>query len=264
MRGSYGSQPYTPTNLFNKQNEVMENLITTNNDGVNVTTSLKVAEIFSKRHDHVLRDIQNLSCSSDFRLLNFGESSYFNSQNKKQPMYEITKDGFSFLVMGYSGEKAGQFKETFINEFNKRESLLSSDDFILSKALSILDKRTKALEADNKEKDVRIAEMRPKEIFADSTSASKDTILIKELAGYLKQSGIDTGQNRLFDWMRQNGFLCGKGDYYNLPTQKALDLKLFEVEKTTINKPNGDIIINTTTKVTGKGQVYFVNKFLNA
>ena len=85
------------------------------------TTSLLVAEIFGKRHDHVLRDIEKLECSDGFRLLNFGESSYLNEQNKTQPMYEMTRDGFSFLAMGFTGKKAAAWKEKYIYCFNRME-----------------------------------------------------------------------------------------------------------------------------------------------
>ncbi len=89
-----------------------------------ITTSLKVAEVFEKEHARVLRDIRELSCSEDFRNGNFAESSYINSQNKKQPMYQITKDGFVLLVMGYTGEKAMKFKEDYIKAFNVMENEL--------------------------------------------------------------------------------------------------------------------------------------------
>jgi Rha family phage regulatory protein len=126
----------------------MEALVIQSVKGQDVTTSLIVAEVFGKRHDHVLRDIENLSCSDGFRLLNFGETPYTHPQNgQTYKAYEITKDGFSFLVMGYTGGKAAEFKEKFIYEFNKREALLKNDDFILSRALSILNERTKSLEA---------------------------------------------------------------------------------------------------------------------
>ena len=89
-----------------------------------ITTSLQVAEVFEKEHARVLRDIRELSCSEDFRNGNFAKSSYINSQNKKQPMYQIAKDGFALLVMGYTGEKAMKFKEDYIKAFNKMENEL--------------------------------------------------------------------------------------------------------------------------------------------
>lgn len=126
----------------------MEALVIQSAKGHDVTTSLKVAQVFGKRHDNVLRDIQSLSCSDNFRSLNFEETPFTNPQNNQTyPIYQMTKDGFAFLAMGYTGAKAGEFKEKFINEFNKREALLKNDDFILSRALTILNERTKSLEA---------------------------------------------------------------------------------------------------------------------
>lgn len=101
----------------------MDSLVILRNEQA-VTTSLKVAEIFHKSHDHVIRDIRNLECSDDFRLTNFGESFYKNKQNRRQPMFYLTKDGFTFLVMGYRGKKAATFKETYIATFNKMETVL--------------------------------------------------------------------------------------------------------------------------------------------
>ena len=86
--------------------------------------------------------------------------------------------------------------------------------------------------------------------------------MIAELAKILQQNGVNIGQNRLFSWLRDNGYLCQKGQYYNQPTQKSMELGLFEIKQTTITKPDGTVLVTTTTKVTGKGQIYFVNKFL--
>ncbi len=101
----------------------MNELVTLRKDQA-VTTSLKVAEIFHKRHDAVLRDIRSLDCSDEFRLHNFVESKYKNEQNHRQPMFYLTKDGFTFLVMGYRGKKAAKFKEAYISQFNRMESVL--------------------------------------------------------------------------------------------------------------------------------------------
>ena len=105
--------------------------------------------------------------------------------------------------------------------------------------------------------------MRPKEIFADAVSASDTAILIGELAKIIKQNGVDIGQNRLFEWMRKNGYLISrKGTDYNMPTQKSMELGLFEIKERTINNPDGSVRITKTVLVTGKGQQYFINKFL--
>lgn len=106
-----------------------------------------------------------------------------------------------------------------------------------------------------------IEEQQPKVLFADAVTASNDCILVRELANVLKQNGVDIGQNRLFEWMRDNGYMV---KYGNLPTQKSMNLELFEVSKVTINVPGKEPKVRTTTKVTGKGQLYFVKKFLKA
>lgn len=109
----------------------------------------------------------------------------------------------------------------------------------------------------------QIAELTPKGIFADAVTASKTSILVGGLAKLIKQQGIDIGQKRLFAWMRENGFLIKSGTEKNMPTQRAMDMKLFEVKEGSFVDGNGVNRITRTTKVTGKGQVYFVNKFLN-
>ena len=112
------------------------------------------------------------------------------------------------------------------------------------------------------EKDKRIEEMCPKEIFADAVTASKTSILIGGLAKLIKQQGVDIGQKRLFAWLRENGFLIKSGTEKNMPTQRAMEMNLFEVKEGSYVDGNGVNRITRTTKVTGKGQVYFVNKFL--
>ena len=124
----------------------MANLVFKDSNGNDVTTSLIVAQVFGKEHKNVVRDIENLSCSESFNRLNFERITYKDARNREQTAYEMTKDGFSFLVMGYTGTKAGEFKERFINEFNKRESLLKNDDYILMRSQQILQKRLEASE----------------------------------------------------------------------------------------------------------------------
>lgn len=106
------------------------------------------------------------------------------------------------------------------------------------------------------------AAMLPKARFADAVAASDRSCLVAELAKILRQNGVDMGQNRLFEWLRRNGYLCSRGEYYNQPTQRAVEMGLLEVKKTTITKPDGSVMVSNTTKVTGKGQIYFVNKFI--
>lgn len=163
----------------------MREIVTTNQKGINVTTSLIVAQIFGKEHKHVLRDIQNLDCTEIFSRSNFGPSEYTTDRGKTYPLYEITKDGFAFLVMGYTGEKAGQFKEKFLQEFNKREALLKSDDYILDRAMNILKDRATLLEQRVMNQRETIQELSPKaeyhDIVLQSTSSHTTTTIAKEL-----------------------------------------------------------------------------------
>lgn len=141
----------------------------------------------------------------------------------------------------------------------KVEEVLLNPDTIIRLATDLKAERERrlALEAEN----VRNA---PKVLFADSVAASHTDILIGDLAKLLRQNGIEVGQKRLFEWLRENGYLIKqRGLSWNMPTQKAMELGLFRVKETTINKPDGSVQISKTTKVTGKGQIYFVEKFLS-
>lgn len=144
------------------------------------------------------------------------------------------------------------------------EKALTSPDFLIRLATNLKEEKQKRIEAEQKAElaEQTIKSNALKVLFADAVSTSQRSCLVAELAKILQQNGVNIGQNRLFTWMRENGYLCSKGQYYNQPTQKSMDLGLFELKQTTINKPDGSILVSTTTKVTGKGQVYFVNKFL--
>lgn len=138
------------------------------------------------------------------------------------------------------------------------DELLNDPDLAIKAftALKEEKERNKALQAD-------YDRMRPKEVFADTVATSHTSILIGDLAKLLKQNGVEMGQKRLFAWMRDKGYLIKrKGTDWNMPTQKSMELGLFEVKESTLNNPDGSVRINKTTKVTGKGQQYFINKFL--
>lgn len=138
-----------------------------------------------------------------------------------------------------------------------------SPDDLMARAILLANETIQRSQRRIQEQEQQIADLAPKALFADAVATSSDSILVAELARFMSQNGVDIGQNRLFDWMRKNGYLCSKGELYNQPTQKAMDLKLFEVKKTSITKPDGTVLVSATTKVTGKGSIYFLNKFLN-
>ena len=132
-----------------------------------------------------------------------------------------------------------------------------SDTELIAKALLVADRKIK-------ERDLQIAEMKPKALFADSVTASNTSILVGELAKLIRQNGVDIGEKRLFEWMRNNGFLVRrKGTDYNMPTQRSMEMGLFQIKETTVNHASGYTTVNKTPKVTGKGQQYFINIFLN-
>lgn len=140
--------------------------------------------------------------------------------------------------------------------FLQLEKDWNSPEKVMARALRIADKRLKMLEE-------KVEADRPKVLFADSVAASKNSILVGEMAKLLKQNGVHTGQNRLFEALRKKGFLIKRqGTDYNMPTQKAMELGLFEIKETVINHSDGHTSVNKTPKVTGKGQQYFVNMFL--
>ena len=140
------------------------------------------------------------------------------------------------------------------------DELLNDPDLAIKAftALKEEKERNKTLQTDNDR-------MRPKEVFADAVAARHTSILIGDLAKLLKQNGVDIGQKRLFVWMRENGYLIKRqGSDWNMPTQRSMEMELFEVKESTVNNPDGSVRINKTTKVTGKGQQYFINKFLGS
>lgn len=139
----------------------------------------------------------------------------------------------------------------------KIEEVLLNPDTIIQLATTLKEEQQKRIQAER-----QLEEQKPKVIFADAVSTSRTSILVGELAKIMRQNGIDTGQNRLFQWLRDNGYLIKrKGTDYNMPTQYSMDLGLFEVKETVITHADGHTSISKTPKVTGKGQIYFINKF---
>ena len=181
----------------------------------------------------------------------------------KQKMTVINESGLYALVFGSRLKSAQRFKHWVTSEvlpaIRKTGSYQAPQGKELL-ALAVLEAQ-KTIEEQSK----AIERMKPKVIFANAVETSHTSILIGDLAKLLKQNGVETGQKRLFDWMREKGYLIKrKGCDWNMPTQKAMNMKLFEVKESTVNNPDGSVRINRTTKVTGRGQTYFVNKFLDS
>lgn len=179
----------------------------------------------------------------------------------------INESGLYALIFGSKLEAAKRFKRWVTSEvlpaIRKHgayavDELLNNPDMAIKAFTALKEERekNKALQADN-------ARMKPKEIFADAVATSKQSILIGELAKILKQNGYETGEKRLFTYLRDNSYLIRrKGTDYNAPTQRSMEMGLFEVKETAVTHSDGHTTINKTTKITGKGQQYFINKFL--
>ena len=166
---------------------------------------------------------------------------------------QLTIDMAKELCMLQRTEKGQQARQYFI----QLEKDWNSPEKVMARALQIADRKIRHLEE-------KVEQDKPKVLFADAVATAKTSILIGELAKLLKQNGVDMGQNRLFEWMRRNGYLIQrKGTDYNMPTQRAMEAGLFEIKETSITHADGHVSVNKTPKVTGKGQQYFINRFLS-
>lgn len=181
----------------------------------------------------------------------------------KQNMTVINESGLYALVFSSKLDSARRFKHWVTSEVlptirktGTYQQMLQGKDLL---ALTVIEAQ-KMIEQQTAE----IERMKPKEIFADAVSTSETSILIGDLAKLICQNGHQIGQKRLFDWMRQNGYLIKSGSSRNMPTQRSMEQKLFEVKESSIANPDGSVRVTRTTKVTGKGQIYFINRFAAA
>lgn len=196
------------------------------------------------------------------RMLKYGfeEGTDFTGVKKLTPVnngakielqdYQITIDMAKELAMVQRNEKGRSARQYFL----KIEKRWNSPEYIMKRALEIADQKVKLLSQENDQ-------LKPKAFFADAVSASETSILVGELAKLIKQNGTDIGQRRLFERLRVDGYLMTRGTSRNMPTQKSMELGLMEIKERTINNPDGTVLVTKTTKITGKGQVYFVNKY---
>lgn len=191
----------------------------------------------------------------------------------------VSEHGLYHLILGSRKKEAREFKRWVTHEVlpsirkhgvymtpEVKNQILNNPDFLISLANKIKEEQARNLVLREQNESLRAENdsMRPKAMFADAVAASDTDILIGDLAKLLRQNGVNVGQNRLFRILRERDFLCGRrGDMWNMPTQKALDLGLFRVSESTVSKADGSVFVTRTTKVTGKGQTYFVDRFLS-
>ena len=172
--------------------------------------------------------------------------------------YNMTVDMAKHICLMSRTDKGKQCRQYLID----LEKAWNTPEQVMARALKLADRTIDKLKSDNKALTADNERMKPKEIFADAVSTSQTSILVGDLAKLICQNGVQIGQNRLFAWLRDNGYLIKSGERRHMPTQKSIELGLFEVKERTINNPDGSVRLTRTTKVTGKGQIYFVNRFV--
>lgn len=187
------------------------------------------------------------------------------TNNPRNPYTEVINHAIKLdmakeIAMIQRNEKGKEVRHYFIQV----EKEYNSPERIMARALRVANEELKKLTVDVNKLQLEIKEQKPKVIFADAVDTSHTSILIGDLAKLIQQNGFNIGQNRLFEWLRDNNYLIKSGERRNMPTQKSMELGLFEVKERSVINPNGSNRLTRTTKVTGKGQIYFINKFITA
>lgn len=231
--------------------------------------SREVAEMTGKQHSHLCRDIQGyievLSKNPKLDSLDFFiESSYVDKKGESRKCYLLTKKSCDMVANKMTGEKGILFTATYIDRFYQMEQQLKAQ---VQDSYMIADPVERALkwaeeQKIRQEQAKQLEAQKPMVVFANAVSTSKSSVLIGELAKIIKQNGVDIGQRRLFQWLRNNGYLMKSGSSKNMPTQRAMEMKLFEIKEGSYINGDGVNVTTKTSKVTGKGQIYFVNKLL--
>lgn len=175
-----------------------------------------------------------------------------NGATRELQDYQITLDMAKEIAMLQRNEKGKEIRRKLI----ELEKAWNSPEKVMARALDIAHKTIANLQIENEE-------MKPKALFADTVAASDSSILVGQEAKLISQSGCKMGQNRFFAWLRENGYLCSKGENYNMPTQKSREMDLIEIKIRTVTNPDGSVRETKTPVITGKGQIYFINKFKN-
>lgn len=196
----------------------------------------------------------------DFNLLKNEKVRLEGNREVKRDImdYQISVDMAKQICMIQRSEKGKQYRQYFID----LEKAWNTPEQIFARALKMADQKIEKLKETNAGLLEDVERMRPKEIFADAVKASDSSILIGDLAKILRQNGVDTGQKRLFEQLRNEGYLMKTGSSRNMPTQRYVADGLFQIKETVISNPDGSVRMTKTTKVTGKGQQYFLNKYL--
>jgi len=188
------------------------------------------------------------------------DKNVHNSNGGKQSVidHQLTIPMAKEICMLQRSDKGREFRKYFI----AIEEQWNTPEAVMSRALKLANKKLDEIKHQNVRLEEKIEQDKPKVLFAEAVQTADTSILVGDLAKLIKQNGVDIGQKRLFEWLRNHGYLIKYGVSRNMPTQRAMEMKLFEVKERTIGNPDGSVRITKTTKVTGKGQQYFINKFL--
>lgn len=216
---------------------------------------LEITDRFSRWFERILaygfEDGKDFTSVKSSTLVN-------NGAEREIQDYDVSVDMAKQICMIQRSEKGKQYRQYFLD----LEKAWNSPEQIMARALQVAGREIERLKSSNAVLIQDVQRMKPKEIFADAVSSSHTSILIGDLAKLLKQNGYDTGQKRLFEQLRNEGFLMKEGSSKNMPTQKAMDMGLFEVKEGSYVDANGCNVTTKTTKVTGKGQQYFIFRYL--
>lgn len=226
--------------------------------------SREVAEMVRKEHKNIIRDIRGYVKELGELKIEptnfFTESEYTDKSNRKKLCYLVTKKGCEFIAHKLTGVKGTEFTAKYINRFHEMEGIIQNH---IPQGKELLALAVLEAQKTIEEKDAQIEEMKPHAILGQAITTANTSILIGDMAKILRQNGVNIGGQRLFEYLREKGYLIKrKGTDWNLPTQKSMELGLFEIKESVHIDGNGCNKISRTPKVTGKGQQYFVNKFL--
>ena len=209
-------------------------------------------------HSNVSRMLDNIDenekIKAEIGTLTNSYSAWFLTEDG---LYEVLMQSRKPIAKQFKKEVKKILKSIRMNGMYVTEKLLNNPDFMIKTFMKLKEEKEKRVALE-----LKVEEQKPKVVFADAVETSKTSILIGDLAKLIKQNGVDIGQKRMFIWLRDNGYLIKRqGSDYNMPTQKAMERGLFEIKETAVTHSDGHITVNKTPKVTGKGQIYFINKF---
>ncbi len=226
-----------------------------NEKGILVVSSRVIAEQLGKRHDNVVRDLERILENSNVSSLIISSTYRVDGQKREYKEYLLTKDGFTLYMFNIQGHN--DFKLAYINRFNEMERALQvkQDSYMIEDPIERA-KRWIEEQEERKRLELKIQQDKPLVDFANQVSTSSDSILVRQFAKLLSDENIKIGERKLYQWFRDNGYVCKNSTE---PTQRSINQNLFEIVERTVKTPYGDKIVQTT-KITGKGQIYFTEK----